>query len=39
MGITVFNAEIWVIGAAGLVSLAATVILLVRWPRLRLTKT
>jgi hypothetical protein len=38
MGITISNAEIWVIGAAGVVSLAATFLLLVRWPRLRQTQ-
>ncbi len=38
MGITDSFAEIWVIGAAGIVSLVATFVILLRWPRLRLTK-
>jgi hypothetical protein len=38
MGITNANSEVWVIGAAGIACLASTFLLLVRWPRLRLSK-
>jgi len=36
MGITSSDAGFWLMAAAGVASLAATLLLLVRWPRMRL---